>query len=178
MRCCQTTWSWPQIAAKSRITDYLSKTSIFMHPPIRFGDFFVIGPTDPVPIEFSSIFVTGMTPPAVEVTKTSSAALKSLGARSSVAQVICNSSQRSKIVWRVIPISTPNSGEEILPSLTAKTLKPGPSAMLPLASRRMAVSAPCEYATYNGGGVNYLFIINSVRGNIISVRTSVFLASY
>ena len=84
----------------------------------------------------------GSTPPPVELRKTSSAAARSAAGTGATRSGMASAPHSSITVLREMPSSTPRSAVRTTPSLTMKTLKPGPSATLPSASTTQLVSAP------------------------------------
>ena len=88
-----------------------------------------------------------MTPPAVVDRKISSAFRASSAETRRASQARPRPSQSSKTERRVMPSSTPASGVTTRPSMTKKTLKPGPSVTFPSRSSRRQKSAPRSCAS-------------------------------
>ncbi len=84
----------------------------------------------------------GSTPPPVELRNTSSAARTSATGSGATRSGMPSFPHSSITVRRETPSSTPRSAVRTSPSLTMKTLKPGPSATLPCASTTQLVSRP------------------------------------
>ena len=91
----------------------------------------------------------GITPPAEEDIKTSSALRSSPLERLRTSVLNLNSSAISRTVLLVIPSKTPSLGVIKVPSLTMKTLNPGPSVIFPFLSVSIAVSNFCSFASNN-----------------------------
>ena len=109
----------------------------------------MIGPGVPARTGRPSTVVTAIRPPAVEVTNTSSAARTRAVAMDSDADGMPSSAHSSSTVRRVMPSRTPAPGVARRSRSTMNTLKPGPSAMSPLPSTTITVSAPVSYACIN-----------------------------
>ena len=85
-----------------------------------------------------------ITPPPVLLRKTSSARRSEATGSSASRTAMPLARASSMTVRREMPSSTPAAGVISSPSTSAKTLKPGPSVMLPAPSTSTAVSAPCS----------------------------------